>query len=167
MDTTTINPSTRRTLQAAIDHYPQLAVLRFALMSDTSAQRSEPEEAVGHFLQALQQNIDVLTVQRQGQRKSLQPTLLYALWSLDVDGNIPMLLMLNHNAFGDADEITRVITTTTEQRINLSSTRASPLMSVDRSNTTVFSAQLTALRNCAMQLPSPIYAIRSTRNNDS
>lgn len=152
MTSTTI----RCTLKAAVDHYPQLAAYRVTLTPD-----NEPAEAVSRFLQGVQQEIDTLAIQRQGQRQAIQPTQLYALWSLDAQYNIRMLLMLNRNAFGSGGELVGCFMRAFRIHTISSSIDKHPAIELDRSNTKTFSAQLTELRNCAMQLPSPVYTIRT------
>lgn len=157
-DSTTI----RRTLQAAVDHYPQLAAFQLTLRSGDQHQQ-EPED----FLQALQQQLDILTQHRQGERKATQPTLLYALWSQDAEGNIPLLLMLNQNAFAHTEEITDSFRQVWHELANMPLYVSETIISLDRSNTRTFSAQFSALHHCATQLVAPVYTIRSTRNTRS
>lgn len=156
-DSTTI----RRTLQAAVDHYPQLAAFQLTLLSGDQHQ-PEPED----FLQALQQQIDTLTLHRLEQRKA-QPTLLYALWSHDADNNIPLLLMLNQNAFAHTEEITYSFRQVWLDIASMPLYVSDTIISLDRSNTRTFSAQFSALHHCATQLVAPVYTIRSTRNTRS
>lgn len=155
-------PTIRRTLQAAVDHYPQLAAFRLTLLSGDQRQ-PESEEAVRHFLQTLQQELDTLTQHRQGQPKA-QPTLLYALWSQDAEGNIPLLLMLNQNAFAYTEEITDSLRQVWHEIASMPLYVSDTTISLDRNNTRTFSAQFSALNHCATQLVAPVYTIRSTRN---
>lgn len=93
----------KRTLQAAIDHYPRLIALRVTLrLPDPS---TEPLDAlITRFHAALLQLINVFIDSRQSAGKAAPPTQISLLWGAGADtglpdGAIPILLLLNQDTF--------------------------------------------------------------------
>lgn len=88
-----------RALQATIDHYPRLAVFRFNLRQPDADTLFLPAEAVLKFVKALQQMINRYIEARHSEGKQAQPAVLRALWGMNTQRGIQILLLLNHSTF--------------------------------------------------------------------
>ncbi|RBQ35310.1 hypothetical protein C2125_06415 [Rahnella aquatilis] len=88
-----------RRLQAAIDHYPQLAAFRFSLQQPNAETVFIPEEDAVQFVNTLQETISRYIAIRQSEGKVTPPTILRALWGVSTSRDIQMLLLVNSRTF--------------------------------------------------------------------
>lgn len=155
-----------RALQAAVDHYPQLAVFRLTLFADPMVVGS-PEETLTRFLSELQTQLDSCTA------IAAPPTLLRMLWGIDEHGRITALMMLNQNTLtgllqNSADPtqlIARAWTLTQSgmpKRECCSIYFDNPIFTSLRRYHHTFSAQFVALHQQVMQFPFPVRSICGT-----
>ncbi|WP_422529309.1 hypothetical protein [Serratia fonticola] len=88
----------KRTLQAAIDHYPRPIALRVTLsLPDPSTQ---PLDAlITRFHAALLQRINTFIDSRQSAGKPAPLTQISLLWDVEGIGVVPILLLLNQDTF--------------------------------------------------------------------
>ncbi|OKP23808.1 YagK/YfjJ domain-containing protein [Serratia fonticola] len=93
----------KRTLQAAIDHYPRLIALRVTLRLPHSSTQAL-DALITRFHAALLQRINTFIDSRQSAGKPAPPTQISLLWGVGADTGlpdsvIPILLLLNQDTF--------------------------------------------------------------------
>lgn len=154
-----------RVLQAAIDHYPRLAAFRFSLQGANADAHFLPENAVMQFIKALQQMINRYIEARQ----PAQPTVLRALWGINTQRGIQILLLLNHSTFcgraweGEPEAIQALIRQAwAAAKLDADFITAltvhfppKPCLRADRTTSGRFAVEYDALRRAAGQLPLP------------
>ncbi|HGM5488927.1 TPA: inovirus-type Gp2 protein [Serratia fonticola] len=169
----------KRTLQAAIDHYPRLIALRVTLrLPDPS---TEPLDAlITRFHAALLQRINTFIDSRQS-AKPAPPTQISLLWGAGADtglpdGAIPILLLLNQDTFYSVrhdpslqtqiDTVNVLISKAWSSAPDPSNEWGQALLpetiyiQVARGEPDTYLSQYAALSNSAMQLSS---VVRTTR----
>lgn len=167
----------KRTLQAAIDHYPRLIALRVTLRLPNSS--TEPLDAlITRFHAALLQRINTFIDSRQSAGKPAPLTQISLLWGVegDSDSVIPILLLLNQDTFYSVrhdpslqtqiDAANALISKAWSSAIDPSNEWVQALLSetiyiqVARGEPDTYPSQYAALSNNAMQLSS---VVRTTR----
>ncbi|CAI2141056.1 Protein of uncharacterised function (DUF3296) [Serratia fonticola] len=167
----------KRTLQAVIDHYPRLIVLRTTIRLPNSS--TQPLDAlITRFHAALLQLINVFIDSRQSAGRPAPPTQISLLWGVegDSDSVIPILLLLNQDTFYSVrhdpslqtqiDAANALISKAWSSAIDPSNEWVQTLLpetiyiQVARGEPDIYPSQYAALTNNAMQLSS---FVRTTR----
>ncbi|MCS2163936.1 hypothetical protein MUU47_22970 [Scandinavium sp. H11S7] len=155
-----------RALQAAVDHYPQLAVFHLELFADPTAVGSS-EETLARFLAELKTQFDSCIA------IAVPPTLVRMLWGEDEPGRITALMMLNQNTLigklQNSVDLTRLIAhawSLTQSRTPepecTSIFFGNPIFTSLNRHHHTFSAQFVALHQQVMQFPFPAHSICGT-----
>ncbi|WP_422528341.1 YagK/YfjJ domain-containing protein [Serratia fonticola] len=165
----------KRTLQAAIDHYPRLMALRATLRLPNSS--TQPLDAlIARFHADLSQYINAFIDSRQSAGKPAPPTQISLLWGAEGDSVFPILLMLNQDTFYSArhdpslqtqiDTVNVLISKAWPSAPNPSNEWVQALLpetiyiQVARGEPDTYPSQYAALSNNAMQLSSVVCATR-------
>ncbi|MDQ9127405.1 inovirus-type Gp2 protein [Serratia fonticola] len=165
----------KRTLQAAIDHYPRLIALRVTLRLLNSS--TQPlDTLIARFHTTLRQCINVFIDSRQSAGKPTPPTQISLLWGVEGDGVVPILLLLNQDTFYSArhdpslqiqiDAANALISKAWSSATDPSNEWVQTLLpetiyiQVARGEPDTYPSQYAALSNNAMQLSS---VVRTTR----
>ncbi len=155
-----------RALQAAVDHYPQLAVFHLELFADPTGVGSS-EETMARFLAELKTQFDSCIA------IAAPPTLVRMLWGEDEHGRITALMMLNQNTLtgllqnsADPTQLIARAWTLTQSRMPerecCSIYFDNPIFTSLHRYHHTFSAQFVALHQQVMQFPFPVRSICGT-----
>ncbi len=165
----------KRTLQAAIDHYPRLIALRTTIRLPNSS--TQPlDTLITRFHAALLQRINTFIDSRQSAGKPAQPTQISLLWGVEGDGVVPILLLLNQDTLYSArhdpslqiqiDAANALISKAWSSATDPSNEWVQTLLpetiyiQVARGEPDIYPSQYAALSNNAMQLSSVVFTTR-------